>query len=282
MSSQILKWLSSTGGLFEWLRPAAFALSALASAWVLRDALHLRLKPPACASWALITLVIPHVALPAYLAARILSRRWAPKPEKLTDPPEESGAALRAEVQPRAEADVVDGATADGDPSATQASGAAPAAPKTRARALPPLYALALLALGALYFYSDYRSVDARLARAAEAKVRARYALAAREYRAALRAEDDPHTRKLLGLALADAGRWDEALAELRAAERDGQADEKLPLHLARALDALGRRHEANAERRKFLAGESCSRPDPDPLCESARALLPAAGWPAP
>src|SRR5256885_7017823 len=108
-----------------------------------------------------------------------------------------------------------------------------------RARLVPPLaYAAALFALAGLYFVHDYRSLDARLARASDADLHVQYERAAREYRSALQLNDDPHTHKLLGLELAAARQWTDALAELRAAERGGEPDAALPYHIAKALAA--------------------------------------------
>jgi len=91
--------------------------------------------------------------------------------------------------------------------------------PKRGRYSLPLLYAaIALLSIGA-YFYFDSRSVDAHLARATQAKLVEDSATAIREYRAALALEDDPHTRKLLAIELANAGYTSEAMVEFRRAE---------------------------------------------------------------
>ena len=94
------------------------------------------------------------------------------------------------------------------------------------------------------------------------------------EYRAALRREDDPHVRKLLGLELSKAGRWEEALHELRAAERGGETDDLLPFHIAAALSTLNRPAEAADEYQKFLQTQTCAQPPPHWRCEAARATL--------
>lgn len=84
---------------------------------------------------------------------------------------------------------------------------------------LPLLYVvIALLAIGA-YFYFDSRSVDAHLARATQAKLIEDSTTAIREYRAALALEDNPHTRKLLAIELANAGYISEAVVEFQRAE---------------------------------------------------------------
>jgi hypothetical protein len=91
--------------------------------------------------------------------------------------------------------------------------------PKRWRYLLPLLYAaICLLAIGA-YFYLDSRSVDAHLARATQAKLVEDSTTAIREYRAALALEDNPHTRKLLAIELANAGFISEAVLEFRIAE---------------------------------------------------------------
>jgi hypothetical protein len=91
---------------------------------------------------------------------------------------------------------------------------------------LPLLYAvIALSAIGA-YFYFDSRSVDAHLARATRAKLVEDSTTAIREYRAALKREDDPHTHKLLAIELANAGYISEAITEFRLAQQGGETDD--------------------------------------------------------
>jgi hypothetical protein len=91
--------------------------------------------------------------------------------------------------------------------------------PKRRRYSLPLLYATIALSVICAYFYLDSRSVDAHLARATQAKLVEDSATAIREYRAALALEDDPHTRKLLAIELANAGYIAEAIVEFRRAE---------------------------------------------------------------
>ena len=91
--------------------------------------------------------------------------------------------------------------------------------PKRWRYSLPLLYAaVALLSIGA-FFYFDSRSVDAHLARATQAKLVEDSTTAIREYRAALTLDDNPHTRKLLAIELANAGYISEAVLEFRLAE---------------------------------------------------------------
>lgn len=150
------------------------------------------------------------------------------------------------------------------------------------ARLAPSLfYAAALLLIGAVYFYADYRSFDAHLARAERAKLYRRGESASEEYRAALGVREDAHTRKLLGLELLRAGRAEEALAELRAAGRGGEPDESITFHVATALDALGRRPEAADAYRQFLRVRACAQPGADARCDAAGARLAALEAPA-
>ena len=148
--------------------------------------------------------------------------------------------------------------------------------------ALASAYAAPVLALGAFYFYRDYHSADAHLARAASAKLRHRRDRALAEYAAALRLADDPHTRQLLALELSAAGRHEEALAHLQAARAVAEPDEALPFHLGAALEALDRPAEAAAEYRTFLESDLCRREPPDPRCDAARSRLSAVGPNAP
>ena len=86
------------------------------------------------------------------------------------------------------------------------------------------------------------------MARAAYAKIRGNRVRSIAEYRAALLEQDDPHTRKLLGIELFEAGYLTEALAELRRAERDGEKDDLVILRIASLLEALGQPHQARLE----------------------------------
>ena len=187
-------WQLSAADLSEWLGPAAYALSALLSAWVLEDARRLRDSYPLAFALALLAFALPPVVLPLYLAARLYKRK---------------------------ETETAGG----GETNADDEKRARTWRTRLKRRALPLAYALALLAAGAFLYARDYRSFDARLARARSANLRGRYASAAAEYRAALRLREDAHTRKLLGMELLAAGRREEALVELRAAALAGEPD---------------------------------------------------------
>jgi len=196
-------WQLSAADFAEWFGPVAFLLAALLSAWVLHDARR-RAKRYALAlafALALLTLALPPVVFPLYLAARLLFPR--------KEPEHDEGREAEAEGVEEAEAEGVE------------------ATPRQRPKrlGLPLAYALVLVAAGAFFFARDYRSFEARLARARSANLRGRHASAVEEYRAALRLREDAHTRKLLGLELLEAGRRDEASVELRAAARAGEPD---------------------------------------------------------
>jgi len=134
---------------------------------------------------------------------------------------------------------------------------------------LPLIYGVVLLSLLAVYLYRDYRSVDAHLARAVRAKVMNQPEKAIREYQAALKIEDNPHTHKLLGNEFVATGKWEDALREFRAAERGGESDDSTTFGIAEALDSAGRPVEALSNYEKFL-GAACSVPNNDPRCEKA------------
>ncbi len=225
------------------MHPVAWTLAATASIWVLASARRRGFPLYAAAVWTLGTLFFPPIVLPLYLIARARATRTAPPVESLD--PRKGGAA----EQP------------------SSALGAPPA----WNRWLTTLYAVVVLSFIALYLYGDYRSVDSHLARANQARVMGQRERTIREYRAALRLEDDPHTHNLLGIELADAGLWEESLAELRAAERGGEPDDQLSLRIATALDAMKRPAEASLEYQRFLGGGRCTQALPDPRCETAR-----------
>jgi len=78
-------WQISAGDLAEVIGPAHFAFASLSSAWVLFDSRR-RAGRLHAAFLALVTLLIPFVALPLYLAARLFARRAdAATPPRSTD-----------------------------------------------------------------------------------------------------------------------------------------------------------------------------------------------------
>lgn len=301
----IAGWQISAADVSETLRPAAYALAVVASAWVLADARRrFGFKPYRVAAWTLLTLIFPSIVLPLYLAARLYTTRPAPHVDAdAVESKQEGEAALSAahpagetgeaavlqppscapsdtyEAHPTEESTVVREVEESFAP--IESSGAAKnpfKRMKLRQLALPMLYAAVLCTAGTLYFYLDYRSVEARLARAERWKLYARPGQVIREYRSALASEENPHTRKLLGLELATGGKWEEALAEFQAAEHGGEPDDKLFFNIGSALDELGRPSEAAARYRQFLQSAACRPPHPEPLCGQAATRLRASG----
>lgn len=269
----------SVGDLSELLRPALFALAALASALVLADARR-RFNSYAAAAWALLALAFPVVVLPLYLAARMFKRRA----DASTKTPDNTPASTDDQSTDTPTASDVEAASAtpeDGQ-TADLSSTSPPALARVRAGfasalkrwALPLAYLAAVLLAGGLYFYLDYASFDAHFARARQAKLYNQPERTVRELRAALRVREDAHTRKLLGTELAEAGRWEEALAEYRAAARGGEPDDRLAYREAFALETLNRPAEAADAYQRFLQTPLCAPPDAAPLCADARARL--------
>jgi len=225
-----LHWQISAGEFFELFRPAALAISALLSTWVLAGALRQRFRLSWTLGLTVGTFFFPFIIFPLYLIARY----WKSNPQA----PETTAVEL-----PR----------------------------RKRMRRLVTLgYGIALLMVVGIYFFSDYRSVDAHLARASQAKVMNQRDRAIREYRAALNIEDSPHTHKLLGVELAEGSQWEEALREFRAAEAGNEPDVLLPYRTGRVLQALGRGTEAKIEYEKFLASAACKQTPNDDRCAIA------------
>lgn len=240
-SSLSLSWQISAGELFELMLPASFALTVLLSTWVLASARRRRFNAALVTLWTLGTLLFPLIVLPLYLIASMFRKS-----------------------QQRDSAEVVAENSAH--------EGGAPPLPWRRT--LPALYLIVMLSLGALYFYRDSRSVDAHLMRANQARLLDKRERVIQEYRAALKLEDDAHTHNLLGRELMAAERWDEALTELRAAERMGEPDDELPYNIAEALYNLNRLLEAAQEYEKFLGGPLCLETPPDVRCSGVRQRL--------
>jgi tetratricopeptide (TPR) repeat protein len=139
---------------------------------------------------------------------------------------------------------------------------------------LPASYSLLLLSLTGVYLYRDYHSLDAHLARASQATVMNRCQDAIREYRSALVLEDNPHTHKLLGIALAEDRKWAEALREFRTAESGGEPDELMAFRIGQALESLGNHEEAKQEFERFLSSPLCTQPLRDFRCAANRASV--------
>jgi tetratricopeptide (TPR) repeat protein len=241
----LLQLQISAGELFEWMRPIAWMLSALVSAWVFASARRRGLRLYAVILWTLSTLILPLVVLPIYLIVNARLRR-----RERDEQTEASGkTSARARASNRA---------------------------WTTRIVWPGLYLISVLTLMAVYFYRDYRSLDAHLWRANNAKLRGPHEKVIAEYRAALQLEDDPHTHKLLAIELAAAGRAEEALLEFRAAERGGEPDAQLPFFMGLALDAQGREPEALSEYKRFTDSAACTQVLPAANCTTARDRIAA------
>lgn len=132
------------------------------------------------------------------------------------------------------------------------------------------LYFFTSVGIMALWESRDRASVDAKLARAMQAKTAGNHANAIKEYRAALKLEDNAHTHKLLAIQLRDADELTEALVEFRLAEKGGEPDQTLPFQIAEVLNQLNR-PEAVDEYKKFLASEACTSEPVDDRCGVAR-----------
>lgn len=238
-------WDISAGQSFELMLPVWFALTVMLSAWVLASARRRGFSAAAVTLWTMGTLFLPLIILPLYLIARSYRRRHEKE-------------AAKDDV--------------------SSAHGESPEPPLLLRRTLPVIYLLVMLSIGALYFYLDWRSVDAHLARANQARVREERGRVIEEYRAALKLEDDAHTRNLLAKELHAAGRFEEALAEFSTAERMGEDDEELPFNIALALDELKRPAEAETEYERFLKGPLCVEMAHDRRCVFARGRVGAIG----
>jgi tetratricopeptide (TPR) repeat protein len=240
----------SAGELFELLRPAVFLFSAILSAWVLASARRRGLRPLAVTCWTIGTLAAPPVVFPLHLAWRIFVSR-TPR----TDEPSDLSEAEKTSAPNKAKSKQ--------------------SAPLIRYRLLLPLgYLLVVIAAGSFYFYLDSGSVDAHLSRANAARVMNDPERTIAEYRAALLLEDDAHTHNLLGRELAEQGRWDEALVELRVAKVRNEPDPILPYYLAIALEKNGQEIDARDEYKHFLGSAQCEIQPPDARCGAARNRL--------
>jgi tetratricopeptide (TPR) repeat protein len=142
-------------------------------------------------------------------------------------------------------------------------------------RVVAPLaYAAVIFAGISLYLYLDYQGVDAHLARAAHAKLRGNRGETIEQYRQALELEDNPHIHKLLGIELANARYWTDALSEFRLAELGGEPDESIPYYIATLLVALNQPSQAALEYQKFLQAKMCTQALPDDRCELASRFI--------
>lgn len=231
----------SAGEFFELIRPAVLVLSALVSIWVLASARRHRFPIYVALGWAIGTLFFPLIVLPLYLIARFIRRR--------SEQPDHAAEARK-----------------------TFCSSSTP----RRRVAILLTYATAVLSLIGFYLYSDHQSVDGHLTRATHAKISGKRAGTIDEYRAALKLEDDPHTRKLLARELADTGDWTGALAELRKAEQGGEPDDLIAFYIGSLLDLLNLPNQATLEYKRFLETRACTQPLPHEHCTAARLRVEA------
>ncbi|MCM3904272.1 MAG: hypothetical protein ND866_21420 [Pyrinomonadaceae bacterium] len=233
-----LKFDISAGEFFELVRPTVLVLSALASIWVLASARRHRFPNYVAIAWALGTLFFPLITLPLYLIARFIRHR-SERPH--------DGKIFSSSPPPRSRVTI------------------------------PLAYGAVVLSSIGFYLYWDYQSVDGHLARAAQSKLIGKRGGAIDEYRAALQLDNNPHTRKLLAMELADTGDWTGALFELRKAEEGGETDDLMAFYIATLLDSLNLPNQATLEYQRFLESRMCTQPLPDDRCAGTRVRVQAA-----
>lgn len=137
---------------------------------------------------------------------------------------------------------------------------------------LPIIYSLVVLALVGIYFYRDYQSVDAHLARATQARLRYDRAKTITELKSALALEDNPHTHKLLATEYYEAGYLSDAISEYRLAEEGGEPDDSIHFQLGLIFERLNQSGQARLEYQQFLSTSTCLTVNP--RCDSARQRL--------
>jgi hypothetical protein len=137
---------------------------------------------------------------------------------------------------------------------------------------LPFIYSLVVLSVVGIYFYRDYRSVDAHLARATQARLRADRGSTISELQSALALEDDAHTHKLLALEFFEAGYLSEAISEYRLAEKGGEPDDSIHFQLGIIFERLNQLGQAQLEYQQFLSSSTCLTVNP--RCDLARQRL--------
>jgi tetratricopeptide (TPR) repeat protein len=134
---------------------------------------------------------------------------------------------------------------------------------------LPLACATVLLAGFVMFTRHENATVDAHLARAAQAKLVEDHAAAISEYRTALTIENNAHTHKLLALELMQAGHLREAISEFRVAQQGGEPDDFIHYHLGLVFERLELKGEARTEFEKFLLSTTCTQEHRE--CEEAR-----------
>lgn len=232
----------SAGEFFELIRPAVLVFSALASIWVLASARRHRFLIYVAIGWSLGTLFFPLIIFPLYLIVRFIRQQ-----SELPHAGAEAGVTFSSSRAPRWRV------------------------------GLPLTYGAVVLSSIGFYFYWDHQSVDGHLTRAVHAKLSGKRGGTIDEYRAALKLEDNPHTRKLLARELSDTGDWTGALLELRRAEQGGESDDFIAFNIATLLDLLNLPNQASVEYQKFLETRACTQPLPDERCAVASARVQSA-----
>jgi MFS family permease len=135
--------------------------------------------------------------------------------------------------------------------------------------ALPLAYCTILLAGVGMFIRHENATVDAHLAKAAQAKLLEDHATAINEYRTALTIENDPHTHKLLALELMQAGYLREAISEFRLAQQGSEPDDLIHYYLGLVFERLDLKDQAKVEFEKFLLSTTCAQEERK--CEEAR-----------
>jgi hypothetical protein len=94
------------------------------------------------------------------------------------------------------------------------------------------------------------------------------------QYQAALVESDDPHIHKLLGIELSAMNYWTDALGEFRLAQRGGEPDDLIIVHVAGLLNVLNQPNQARLEYERFLTSSLCTQQLPDERCEKVRKVI--------
>jgi len=136
----------------------------------------------------------------------------------------------------------------------------------------PVIYALAVLMVIGVYLAREYRSVDAHLARATQARLKYDRGRTIAELQKALALEDDAHTHKLLAREFFEGGYLSEAISEYRLAEKGGD-DDSINFQIGLIFELLDQPGQARLEYQRFLSTPTCLT-TLTARCESARQRL--------
>ena len=137
----------------------------------------------------------------------------------------------------------------------------------------PVIYALAVLTVIGIYLARDYRSVDAHLARATQARLKYDRRRTIAELQKALALEDNAHTHKLLAREFFEAGYLSEAISEYRLAEKGGEPDDSINFQLGLIFELLNQPGKARLEYQRFLSTSTCLTTS-TARCDAARQRL--------